>query len=308
MNHLFNSFSNNKLHKYIELVNIHSLNDTISNYFHFMYGFIFPLILFDISFSKNKHVTYIIDNTLEPHIKLLLSLNINIKFKKYIENYKHLNINKIMLKPMDIGQQPKYNNNYLLIKQEKADIMTLYKKEQICSWFNDKIKNMIFCANENSKSIDVIFIKRSVDNSYSSINWNNKKEFERNKKHGGQRRNIINHDKLFIKIKKYFKGLNVISIPFEALHIFYQFKLLNNCKILIAQHGAALGNIAFMKKNSIVVEIIQQKFIDNYENWFLYYGNEFKLEHHQFIVNEENDLFNVNEHKFIQFLKNNNIK
>ena len=302
-----NNLVNSSSCQYIELVNIHSLNDTISNYFHFLYGFIFPLILFDSNISKNKKIIYIIDHILEPHTKLLLSLSINIKFKRYIDNYKKLKVQKITLKPMDIGELPKYKNNYLSLKQGKADVMTLCKKMQICSWFNKKIQNMIFCANENSRPIDVIFVKRSVDNSYSSINWNNQNENDRNKKHGSQRRNILNHDELFLSLKKYFKGLNVVSVPFEALHIFYQFKLLSNCKILIAQHGAVLGNIAFMKKNSVVIEIIQQKYIDNHENWFLSYGKKFKLKHYQFITSDENDLFNVNVQQFIKFIKQQNV-
>ena len=297
--------------KYIEIENIHSLNDTISNFFHFMYGFVFPLILFDDKFSLNNNVTYVIDNLLEPHTKILLSLPIKIKFKKYIENYKQLNIKKITLKPMDIGQKPKYNNNYSLIKQGKADIMTCYKKNIICSWFSKKVNlnNMIFSAHDYLlNDINIIFITRGTDNSYSTLNWNNKKEFDRNKTHGSQRRNILNSDELFDEIKKYYKNRNIISISFESLQILYQYKLLSNCKLLIAQHGAALGNIAFMKKNKTVVEIIQQKYIDNYENWFLYYGKEYKLKYFQFVVNEENDLFNINVNSFIDYLKTNRIK
>jgi len=160
-----------------------------------------------------------------------------------------------------------------------------------------------FCTNP-----DVIFIKRGVDLSYKSLEHENKKFSERIKTHGSDRRNITNSDDLYDAITKHFCNLKVMHISLELLSIFYQYFLISNCKFFICQHGAALGNMVFMKKETVVVEIIQQTFIDKCENWFLYYGKEFKLKHYQYVIDEQSDFFDVDTKKFIKYLNKNDIK
>lgn len=184
------------------------------------------------------------------------------------------------------------------------------KKEIICNWFNynsNEFKILtasgIFC-----KHVDVIFIKRGIDISYKSLDHENKKYKERIKTHGADRRNITNDHELYESVVKHFNNLTVLYVSLEFLSIFYQHFLLSKCKILICQHGAALGNMVFMEKGATVVEVIQQKFIDEQENWFLYYGKEFKLKHYQFVVDEKEDFFDVDIKKFCKYLTKNNIK
>lgn len=62
---LLDKFENNKKHKYIEIINPTPLNGDATNFFHFMYGIMLPLILLDIKL-KQYDVTYIFDNMFGP--------------------------------------------------------------------------------------------------------------------------------------------------------------------------------------------------------------------------------------------------
>jgi hypothetical protein len=188
--------------------------------------------------------------------------------------------------------------------------MTYEKKEIICNWFyyNSNEFKILAASGIICEHVDIIFVKRGVDISYKSLDHENKKYKERIKSHGSDRRNITNDHDLYKGIVEHFSNLKVMYMSLEFLSIFYEYHLLSECKILICQHGAALGNMVFMKKGATVVEIIQQKFIDQQENWFLYYGKEFKLKHYQYVVDEKEDFFDVNVNKFCKYLTKNNIE
>ena len=302
---LLDPHTNNKNYIYIELINPHSLNGTVYNYFHFTYGFLFPLILLDSKLNKNYKITYILDYAFGPMDKIIFSLLLDIKMKCYISNYNELKVNKIQLKPMDVGHQPKYKKDIKLIKLKKAKLMTFEKKKIICEWFSYIIANneLVIYTQRLLPTYDIIFITRKTDPSYKSLDFKNKFFSDRIKKHGSDRRNINNSTELFLFLKNYYKNKSIIEISFDLLNIYHQYYLLSNFKLIVCQHGAALGNIVFMDQHTTLIEIIQKKFIDEQENWFDYYAHTYKLNHHQFVVTNEEDFFDIDIDKFSKFIK-----
>lgn len=119
---------------------------------------------------------------------------------------------------------------------------------------------------------------------------------------GEERRSIKNHEKFVKNIRNIFVDSDIINISLENLPLFDQYFLFNNSKIVIAQHGAALGNIVFMKENSIVIEIISKTKLYKGEDWFSPISKECGIKHYQFITEEEHAI--IDNSKFKKFIKN----
>ena len=252
-------------------IEINSQYGSITHYFHFFYGVMIPIILYSI---KNKKSEFIINNDLGPMLKLLYELPLNILYKCDIGNKKRL-----YLDPLD-GFKSKYKNwNIKRIKYSDIKLINQYFK-----------KNIPFYISSN-KTYDIILIERTIDNKYKLINYshltNNKNKLVKKlgSTSGKERRYIINHQEIAKSLEKKF-GNKFINISLENLPLFYQYHLFTNAKLVIAQHGAALSNVIFMKKNTNVLEIIPKiKLLNEGEDSFKnlsilcklnYYGLETK--------------------------------
>ena len=67
-------------------------------------------------------------------------------------------------------------------------------------------------------------------------------------------RKIINND----AVEKVFLEFGYKVILFEDLSFFNQVFLMQNCKVLAGVHGAGFANISYMRKNSILFEMIKE--------------------------------------------------
>ena len=73
---------------------------------------------------------------------------------------------------------------------------------------------------------------------------------------GIQRRSIRNHETLSDTLMEKYGPSRFNNIVLERSSIYYQYRVFRDAKVVIAQHGAALSNIFFMKPGvSHVIEI-----------------------------------------------------
>jgi hypothetical protein len=279
---------------YIEYYNITSMHGTVQSYFHFLYSALFPIIL-DANYYSSLYnkVTFIIDTNFGPMLRILLQMPLDIKIKKYMENYDEIpekNIIKKYLKVMDLHPDPlKKKSNW--IEKGWATSFTNKMYNLINKWMYKQINDYDIIVNPITK-YDIIIIERRKDISYRSICYSrkNKSKEELNKldniirKTGSDRRDIVNFKEFSLFVVKYFKNYSCLVISFEYIPIFTQYQLLNNSKILIAQHGAVLGNIPFMKSESLVIEIMPQEKIDEKEDWFKPIANTCNVDLVKYIV------------------------
>ncbi|MEO0416864.1 MAG: glycosyltransferase family 61 protein, partial [Verrucomicrobiota bacterium] len=93
---------------------------------------------------------------------------------------------------------------------------------------------------------EVLIIERAMDDFYSS-------EDAEVKTSGAERRYIANHTALVQLFQRRFA--NVQNYQLERMGIYLQYHLFRNAKMVVAQHGAALANIFFMRKGTRVLEI-----------------------------------------------------
>ena len=293
-------------HIYIEFTNIKSLHGKITHYFHFIYAVFIPIIIRYIELSKsNKKITFIINDNLGPFFRILLQLPIDIKLKPFFR-VDNITVNKEFLIPLDIHPTRK-NKNLLLVKKKLADFFDYNKFQIINNW----IKKEIVLNNLTIFSIkyDIVIIERKIDVSYQSYITLIKDEQNTTKKMsatvGSERRSIINHKEFVESIKKYFPKKKILNISLEYLPLFEQYNLFNNAKIIIAQHGAALANIIFMKSNSLIIEIMTQDLLNRGSNWFMPISKTCKINHLQYVVNDYYVKININD--FTHFMDKNNI-
>lgn len=294
---------------YIEYIKIGSMHGTIQAYYHFLYSVLFPIILDAINYSeKYEKVTFIIDTNFGPMLRILLQLPLDIKLKKYMLNYNDIpekNIIKKYSVAMDIHPNPtKKKKNWI----EKGWAIPFTNKMSILinKWINNQINNYDIIVNPITK-YDVIIIERKKDISYQSTVYPIRDNKKRNlnivdsaiKIHGRDRRDIVNFKEFSSFVVKYFKNYSCLVISFEYIQFFMQYQLLNNTKILIAQHGAVLGNIPFMKPGSLVIEIMPQEKIDEKEDWFKPLANTCNVDLVKYIVPDNFATINLKQFKVL---------
>jgi len=293
-------------HKYIYF-KLSSLHATIMHYYHFFYGVFIPLILEYIEYSKKyTNLTFIIGDDVGPMLRILLELPIDIKLKFNISNYDELNVEEKYLPAMDI--HPTDNKRDLeLIKKGWALKLTNDMYIKINNYMIDCIQKNDLLLNKN-KNFDIVIIERKINKSFLSVYYkkNYKPQFGNLiNTSGAERRHIINHDEFVKTVKKIYPDKKIINVSFEFLPIFTQYYLLHNAKIVIAQHGASLGEIVFMKPNTNVIEIISKSKLESGEDWFPPISKTCGINHYQYITDEEHTKIDVNDFK--KFIKKNDL-
>jgi hypothetical protein len=127
---------------------------------------------------------------------------------------------------------------------------------------------------------------------------------------GSERRNIQNFDELYKFCVSYYKKSNILKISLEYLPFFQQYILFNNAKLVILQHGAALSNLIFMKKNKTIIEIIPMSSFKNSTcNIFFPLSKTCKIKHYQYLTNSDHPTIDIDDFKqFLNDIKNKKIK
>jgi hypothetical protein len=298
---------NNDKEIVVELI-VGSIHGTVTHYYHFFYAVFIPLILKYIEYSKKyDKITFIVNDNLGPMVRILMELPIDIKFSNYISEKFKNKIKKEYLVTLNIHPSKKQKDK-AWINKKWADFFTYDKYKKINKFMNDQIHKHDLILKPFTK-FDIVVIERKKDIRYLTQKnpINNKSNIleELVKVSGTDRRSIINHKEFFNSLKKYFKKFKIINISTEYLPIFDQYILFNNAKIVIAQHGAVLSNITFMKEKSHVIEIMTKKMLDEGENWFKPNAEICKVNHIQYMVN---DFFvKINIEDFINFMNDKKI-
>ena len=261
---------------------------SITHFYHFFYGVLIPLILVHL---ENKKDLFNIYGDTGPMIKILYDMPFTIKVLQNIPKQCY------DLMPLDSFKSQFINKRIRLQYSEKI---------KICDFFE---KNVPFYLKDlNFK--DIVLIERNVDPSYKYIDYS-KQHIQLQKLgqlSGKERRYITNHQEIVEYLKSNFND-NFVNVSLERTSIYYQYLLFKNAKIIIANHGAALSNVIFMKEYSgSVIEIISKDKLnkeneDTFKNLSLFC----KLEH-KFIITD-NEIDNIDIKKLINiintFYKNN---
>ena len=289
------------------------LHGTVQHYYHFFYGVLIPLIIEYIELNKQKkNPTFLIEDGLGPMIRLLSDLPLDFKFIFKNDSLDlYTPYEKLYIRPMDIHPSGEDKRDAKWLNIGWAQLCTHDVKKDIQKWFNNNIKIHDLFVKPFPK-YDIVIIERKTNIAFKSMKFEkNTTLSNRFKTSGSDRRSIINHNELVNSIIKYFPKLKCISISLDHLPLFEQYILFNNAKFVIAQHGAAISNIIFMKDKTILIEIISNVLLNSKENWFNPVAKMSKIIHHQYITSNEKvkvykdpDNIKIDLKDFTKFLDN----
>jgi hypothetical protein len=300
---------NEQNHLYYKL-KLYSLHGTPSHFYHFFYGVLIPLIKFydELEKQTDNKITILIDDEIGPMIRILYNLPIDIKYKYNVD--KNIKVIEEYLLPMDIhpNKDPK---DIRMVNKKYAMYFTYDIKKQVNKWMSNCLEKYDLILKPKYK-IDIVIIQRTVDKKFKSMVFSKDNQYaDIFKKSGSERRNITNHNELVELIKKKYSGHKVLNVSLENLSLFDQFYLFKKANIIIAQHGASLANICWMKKKSLCIEIVSNLILGLKENWFGFTSNICKVNHIQFETKTSNtsllqvDDTVLNIEKFEHFLDDN---
>ena len=279
------------MNQYIYYKNIFSLGGSVTHYYHFFMGFLIPFLLDIKNYDYNK-TTFIVDDVFGPMLRILFQLPFDIKIGQVsIKDYK-----EVKLIPLDTD----------FIKRD-SKIFKLFTYNDY-KYINKLIINLCdqFDLISKMEKFDVIVIQRKLNLSYKTTEYKkNDKYYDAFITSGSERRSICNFDKFYKFIKSYYKKLSVLQISLEYLPLFEQYYLFNNAKIVIAQHGASLSNVVFMKPKTTIIEIIpMSSYINSNANVFPPLSKTCKVNHYQYKTNSTHTTIDLEDFKnFLHTIK-----
>jgi hypothetical protein len=222
---------------------IHIRHDgSVEHYYHFLLGFMFPLVDWYIRQTSPEDVK-IRNCSIMDHLIQELTLS-----KVIIAPKKEL-VSECCESLVGFDNPSKFKANEL---------------RQISTWIKFRLKKSIekyyyeiFGTTEKQK---IVMINRSNPNPFYMS------EESEVKGSGSLRRSIPNFQELVQAIQS--DENYVIATYLEEKPLAYQIALFEGASCIIAQHGAALGNIVFANKKTRVIEIIPEDLHYNSKNLF----------------------------------------
>lgn len=206
------------------------------HYYHFLLGFLLPLINTIFITFKGSEDTHFYVRSCGPMDRHLNSLKIPNLIVVSLEEYSICLENNEFKKFEVYG----YDNPSLYIKPHFTSAVNLIKS-RFC---------LVDCIPKAKGHI--LFVNRSLDLFYNST----QSEIQTS---GVQRRSLPNFQSIVIDFKNI--GLEVTTAVFEFKNLYDQIKLVMNADIIIAQHGASLANIIFAREGTKIIEIITEEFV-----------------------------------------------
>jgi len=224
-------------------LSIKNIAGSVEHYYHFLLGFLVPLIHWYYSTEAHRSCPRIFIRS----CALLDSIIFEIELEGIVV------LNRELHKSLESEQE--YEGYFLEhIILDGYDHPTRYSNEvfehvksRIESLFFLKMDKLVKMATQ-PKSEKILIINRSTPNYYYS---SDKSEI---KTAGTDRRSIPNFDEIIGLLPKE----STISTIMEGKTLREQFLLFSNAKVVVAQHGAALANIIFCRADTRVIEIIPQ--------------------------------------------------
>lgn len=211
----------------IKVINVRE-NGSLYHYAHFMCDCLFPEIVNNIYKNKKiyrlKNLHQTIGNFNNIYNNVMKSENIELseeKFKSLNVNTKVINVRKRIKDIKDFNKIRKYIfKRYNIINTKKNSKIVLIKRDSRINLINDK---------------DLSLLNKNITT-------------------GKERREINDIEILENILKNKYKN-NFKSVFLENMSFQEQVKLFNQAHVIIAAHGAALSNMVFCKKNTLVIEV-----------------------------------------------------
>ena len=215
---------------------------SVTHYYHFFFGALIPTIEYHIM-NPRKSLRILTDVgpfksiLCEMPIAILEILAPNLAEKDKYHDDKSL-FHDVKVGEICVEAHDKFNSQFY--KDDMISQMSKKTMRSVLKFFSDTIPPFI----ELIPTFEIVLIQRGEENYFNKGCLNRKPIYRTS---GSQRRSIKNHETLSDTLLSKFGPSRYSNIILERSSIYYQYQVFQNAKIIIAQHGAALSNIFFMK-------------------------------------------------------------
>lgn len=271
---------------------------SVTHYYHFFFSALVPLVEYHL--TRPRHAFRIVSD-IGPFKSVLTELPLNI-FEVLgptipttaVHDDKSLphTLEKgvLVLPAYDVYNSQLYSDPYV-------SLISPSTRQRILDYFSSSIPSYI----KHVAVPPVLLIRRARDTYYSSACIDRTSIYQTS---GAARRSITNHDELLSALQHKFGASAVADISLERTSIYYQYRIFSEASVVIAQHGAALANIFFMRNDALVVEISPP--------WSRSYAHFKNLAHHSKVqhrtVEQDQDHSSVNIEAVLDCLHDVNIE
>jgi hypothetical protein len=212
---------------------------SVTHFYHFFFAALLPLIEYHLEYPDK---IFIISTDIGPMKKILCEMPFNI----------------IEFHGPDLSKINYFHDDKSLQRQRRSGDVCLKAYDSFNSIFYHSVLQLSHTTRNNILSFfertcppyilliptyDIILIQRSVDSYYKSGCQDRAVIYQTS---GTDRRSIENHHELEHALQSKY-GNSFCNIILERSSIYYQYHMFRNAKVVIAQHGAALANIFFMR-------------------------------------------------------------
>jgi hypothetical protein len=199
-----------------------SHSGSVTHFYHFFFSCLVPLIYFRSTHPLDS-LSFV--TPIGPFRPILEELSLDLSYDSH-ENYQ-----KILLPSYDV-----YDNQFYRHPTEKYPSVPDHVRKAVITYL-DNLSFRTASLHHYPSSLKIILIERDhnpISSSFSAFS----------------RRNIRNHHQLKRQLRQNYSSTQFQNIYLERMPFLAQYQLFRRSSIVIAQHGAALSNIFFMKSLS----------------------------------------------------------
>jgi hypothetical protein len=210
-----------------EVIEIKNRNGSLEHFYHFFYGGLVPLAYY-LSTGRDKDLYFL--RSCGPMNRLLLELDLEnlVLVEKATMHRLVRSFGKTVLNGLDAP--PYYNQNVFAAARDFL------------------LQKLGSTQAKHEPTSDIVFINRSEADAYYASS------LAETKTSANQRRSIPNFEQLVAAAHA--AGIKADTFELESASLKQQLGLFRAARIVVAQHGAALANIFWMKPKTTVIEIV----------------------------------------------------
>jgi hypothetical protein len=213
-----------------EVIQFKSRGGSVEHFYHFFFGALVPLANY-LSTDDRKDLCFV--RSCGPMNRHLLNLNLDSLV--IVDKASIARLAKVFKRTLLHGfDEPQYYDRGIFLRS----------RDFIMKHFN---KAPIGGRDKTLEPASIVLVERGVGDPYYSSSLSEAKSS------GKSRRSVPNIEEIALALRKHGKNGNVFQL--ESMSLEEQSRIFGSAQIVVAQHGAALANIMWMKTGAKVVEI-----------------------------------------------------
>ncbi len=219
--------------------------NSVTHYYHFFFAAMIPLIEYHLN-NRSQINGYKIATDIGPMKRLLMELPLN--FTEFVgADNSWSRIEASNARSHSVIALPAYDTFKDGLYGE-FDMLSSKTRTKVLDFFDATMPAYI----RSIPTHDIVLVERTNEEQY----YRSVESKQLDQLSGAMLRSINNHASLVAALRSEFGDQAFANLILERASIYYQYHIFSHAKLVIAQHGAALSNMFFMRHpNVTIIEI-----------------------------------------------------